>query len=86
MSIAYSGDKGEQINSPKVAVPQIRQVGIFSARKLEKRDSLPKVLPNYGVPLRFSSKSRVGYRTRAKPSHTPFAASLVTLALAQTRG
>ncbi len=78
-------DKG-QINSPKVAVPQIRQIGIFSARKLEKRDSLPKMLPNYDVTLLFSSKSRVDYRTRAKPSHPPSAASLVTLALAQTRG
>ena len=79
------GNKGEQINSPKVEVPQIRQIGIFSARKLERRDSLPKMLPGYGVPLRFSSKSRVGYRTRANPSHTPFSASLVTLALAQTQ-
>jgi len=79
------GNKEQQIKSPKVEVPQIRQIEIFSARKLERRDSLPKMLPGYGVPLRFSSKPRASYRTRANPSHSPISASLVTLALDQTQ-
>jgi len=63
-----------------------RQIGIFSPTQLEKRDSLPKMVPNSGELPRFSSKLRVGYRTRAKPSHAPFSASRVTSALAQKRG
>ena len=54
--------------------------------EIDNKDLLPKAWLNYDVPPRSSSKSRVYYRTRAIPDHAPFAASLVTLTLAQTRG